>query len=583
MSTLAGLLVFLAFAEAQGGAPSRTTLSIVGTSDLHGHIAALPWFSGYLRNLRSARAPGAVILLDAGDMFQGTLESNLAEGAPVVDAYNALGYSAAAIGNHEFDFGPEGPEPAPAQPGDDPRGALKARAAQARFPFLAANLFDRTSRRPVAWPNVAPSVLIDAGGIKVGILGVITASTPRTALPANLAGLDFLPLATTVARESRRLRSKGAKVVIAVAHEGGSCQSFENPDELASCDARSEIFALARALPRQSVDAIVAGHTHQAVAQRVAGIPIVQAYANGRAFSRVDLTLDRARGKVLASHLEAPQEICPSGSPDACAPGPYLGRPVQRDEQLAALLAPAFAKAKSKGEERLGVEVASPLPHSRAQETALGNLVADLMRTRRPDGATPSDYPVAMINGGGLRTGFPTGPLTFARLYETFPFDNAFAFVKMSALEFRTLLARSLARSASLVSVSGLRVRARCKDQSPTWKPWEGSQTLPRSGSAGQSPAPPSRLEVTLSRPDGSPLADDTTLALATTDFLATGGDGFFAGAKLSFTTGPSIRDELAAALRRRGGTLAPDDPALLDPAHPRFELPHQIPIRCGP
>jgi 2',3'-cyclic-nucleotide 2'-phosphodiesterase (5'-nucleotidase family) len=557
MSATAGLLAFLAFAEAQSAASARTTISVVGTSDLHGHLAALPWFSGYLHNLRSARAPGAVILLDGGDMFQGTLESNLAEGAPVVDAYNALGYSAAAIGNHEFDFGPEGPAPAPAQPGDDPRGALKARAAQARFPFLAANLVDRASHARVAWSNVVPSVLIDAVGIKVGVVGVVTASTPHTALPANVAGLDFLPLAATIARESRRLRARGAKVVIAVAHEGGTCQSFDNPDALESCDVKSEIFAIARTLPRRSVDAIVAGHTHQAVAQRVAGIPVIQAYANGRAFGRVDLTVDRKTGKVLASHPEAPQEICPSRTPDACEPRPYLGRPVQRDEDLAALLAPAFARAKSKGDERLGVEVVRPLPHSRTQETALGNLVADLMRAHRRDGTStaPSDYPVAMINGGGLRTGFPTGPLTFARLYETFPFDNAFAFAHISAVEFRALLARSLARSASLVSLSGLRVRARCKDQS---------------------------LEVNLGRPDGSPLPGDTRLALATTDFLATGGDGFFANAKVSFTTGPSIRDELAAALRRRGGTLAPDDATLFDPAHPRFDLPGQVPIRCG-
>ncbi|HEX7498679.1 MAG TPA: bifunctional metallophosphatase/5'-nucleotidase, partial [Polyangia bacterium] len=88
---------------ADAAPPSQVTISVVGTSDLHGHIAALPWLGGYLENLRKARKEtgGAVVLLDAGDMFQGTLESNLAEGAPVVRAYNALGYSAAAIGNHE--------------------------------------------------------------------------------------------------------------------------------------------------------------------------------------------------------------------------------------------------------------------------------------------------------------------------------------------------------------------------------------------------------------------------------------------------------------------------------------------------
>ena len=154
-SVLAALFVLVA-SSARAAEPERLTLSIVGTSDLHGHVAALPWFAGYLRNLRAAREAGAVILLDAGDMFQGTLESNLFEGAPVVEAYNVLGYNAAAIGNHEFDFGPSGPAPSPTRPDDDAQGALKARAAQAHFPFLAANLVRRGSHKPLAWPNVQP-------------------------------------------------------------------------------------------------------------------------------------------------------------------------------------------------------------------------------------------------------------------------------------------------------------------------------------------------------------------------------------------------------------------------------------------
>ena len=78
------------------------------------------------------------------------------------------------------------------------------------------------------------------------------ASTGRSALPANVAGLDFLPLARTVALQARRLRGRGAKVVIAVAHEGGECTSFTDADSLDSCDAKSEIFSVVRALPKGS-------------------------------------------------------------------------------------------------------------------------------------------------------------------------------------------------------------------------------------------------------------------------------------------------------------------------------------------
>src|SRR6185503_18955273 len=105
------------------------TLSIVGTNDLHGALERLPVFAGFVANLRAARAAdgGGVVLVDGGDMFQGTLESNLAEGTDVVRAYNQIGYAAAAVGNHEFDYGPEGKRTVAASADDDPRGALKAR------------------------------------------------------------------------------------------------------------------------------------------------------------------------------------------------------------------------------------------------------------------------------------------------------------------------------------------------------------------------------------------------------------------------------------------------------------------------
>jgi 2',3'-cyclic-nucleotide 2'-phosphodiesterase (5'-nucleotidase family) len=539
-----------AFTSSAHAASPTVTISVVGTSDLHGHIAALPWLAGYVENLRKARerSGGAVVLLDAGDMFQGTLESNLAEGAPVVRAYNALGYSAAAIGNHEFDFGPAGPAPSPVRPDDDPRGALKARASEAHFPFLVSNIVDAKTGKQVAWPNVKPSTIIDAAGIKIGLVGAVTAATPRSALPANVKGLKFLPLAKSIASEARTLRAHGAKIVIAVVHEGGECTDFAAPDKLDSCDAKSKIFAIARELPKGAVDAIVAGHTHGALAQRVDGIPIIQAYCNGRAFGRVDLAVERRSGKVIASHLEEPHDLCQAGSAESCRPGDYEGGPVRASKEVVQLNAPAFAAAEQKGAESLNVEVLRALPHDRKQETALGNLLADLMRAARP-----SD--VAMINGGGMRAALPAGKLTYGRLYETFPFDNAFASLRLPASEFRRLLGRSLARAGSLVSLSGLRVRATCEK-------------------AG--------LQVAIARPDGSPVRDEEVLAVITTDFLATGGDGFFGGASVDYEIGPPIRDVLAEALQKRGGVLDANDRSLFDPAHPRIALPGEVPIQCG-
>ena len=137
------------------------------------------------------------MLVDAGDMFQGTLESNLGEGAAVVRAYNLLGYDAAAVGNHEFDFGPVGPAPTPRAPGDD--RARRAQGARRRGAVSRSSPPTWPTPRPGApppWPNVRPhDASSQVAGVKVGIIGMTTMATPRTTMAANFAGLAVKPLA----------------------------------------------------------------------------------------------------------------------------------------------------------------------------------------------------------------------------------------------------------------------------------------------------------------------------------------------------------------------------------------------------
>ena len=211
------------------------TLSIVGTNDLHGGVmemngrGGLALLDGYLSNLRAVRQKdgGAVLLLDAGDLYQGTLESNLNEGAVVTDAYNAIGYQAAAIGNHEFDYGPVGAAAIPHAPGDDPRGALKARLLQARFPFLVANLVDGATGMPISLPNVSPSVMLTINGVRVGVVGLLTEPAMSYTTAANVEGLLVTPLVKALVDEAKALRGRGASIVIALAHAGSKCSSVD--------------------------------------------------------------------------------------------------------------------------------------------------------------------------------------------------------------------------------------------------------------------------------------------------------------------------------------------------------------------
>jgi 5'-nucleotidase len=533
-------------------------ISIVGTNDLHGHIEALPHLGGYLANLRRARARdgGGVLLLDAGDMFQGTLESNLNEGAAVVRAYNTLGYDAAAIGNHDFDFGPVGPAPGPRTPADDPRGALKARAAEARFPFLAANISDTTTGAAPRWQNVRGTTIVSVAGVKVGVIGLANVGTAAMTLPANFAGLRTSALAPIVIAAARDLRRTGVTVVVVVAHVGGTCKQFAAPDDLSSCEADGEIFQLARALPAGTVDAIVAGHVHSAIAHRVAGIPIIESYSNGRDFGRIDLSVDlfrkRARSKVLpvvrGARLFPPQELPMPGQPFA---GSYEGAPLEPDRTVEAAVAPALAAARGKREQKLGVSIARPIAPAYAAESALGNLFADLMRAAHP-GAD-----VAVINGGALRAELPAGALTYGQLHEALPFDDRFATFSISGDELAATISRNLGRAGGVVVVSGVRARADCRDGT---------------------------LRVTLARADGAPIAGQERLTLVTNEFLATGGADLFSAevrAHAAPATGLPVRDVMADLLRTRKAPIDPGDPPLYDAAQPRLRYPGRRPIRC--
>lgn len=546
-------------APAPEAAPAPVVITVIGTSDTHGHLRALPVLGGHLAGLRRARAAegGALVLVDAGDMFQGTLESNLEEGASVVRAYAALGYDAVAIGNHEFDFGPVGPNATAKAPGDDPRGALRQRLAEAPFPFLAANL--RRKDTGEALPLGVPSALLERAGLKIGVIGVTTEATPFTTIAANIGDLAMAPLAASIADEARALRQRGAAVVVVAAHAGGRCARFDDPADLSSCEDGQEIMAVARALAPGTVDVIVAGHTHQAMAHRVHGVAIVQSYALGVAYGRVDLTVDRRAGRVTAVEIHPPRRLCsaadasPEGPLAACDPRDDQGAPIAPDAAVAAAIAPSLARADALREQPLGPTIAAPFTARRRGENPLGNLFTDLMLAARP-GAD-----AAILNGGGLRADLPAGPLRYGSLYEAFPFDNRFARLRMRAGDLAAIVAAGLAGGAFL-SLGGLTAEARCEGGAPV-------VTL-RRGKRALDPAAP--IEVLAS------------------DFLATGGDHMLDAlpqrdaVRVTLEDDPPLREAMAEVLRARGPVaLAPAD--YYAPERPRLRFPGALPLRCDP
>lgn len=547
-------------------------VTIIGTNDLHGQVERVAALSGHVDIVRQQlkKQGGGVVLVDAGDMFQGTLESNIKEGAAVVAAYNHVGYDAVCIGNHEFDFGPVGDDVVVKQPGDDPRGALKARAREAKFPFLAANVVDSATNALVDWPNVMPTTVVTVAAgktrVKVGIIGLSTTDTPKTTIYSNVADLRFPPLADAVTREAAALRQAGVHVVVVVAHAGGSCQDHSQPAVIDSCQADAEIMQLARALPAGQVDVIVAGHTHQTIANVVNGIPIIESWANGRGFGRVDLDVDvpaKATTATTTAHLlkvHPPRRLCgddkamDSVEIEACKPSPYEGKTPVIDQALLKKVAPYFKDAKQRRAQLLGVVVESEVRRGYDVESALGNLFADLMVQASP-GAE-----VALMNGGGIRANLRPGPLTYGGVFEMMPFDNRMATMTVSVAELRSILGRNLnaSKKGGIFSTSGVLATVACSDLGVA--------------------------DVTLTRADGRPLRDEEQLVLVTTDFIALGGDGGLGVAeqRVTVSEGEPLREDLVRMLKRRGGTLRGDDVALLDPRRPRLHRPGAHNARCG-
>jgi 5'-nucleotidase len=506
-----------------------------------------------LRRVRAATG-GAVVLLDGGDMFQGTLESNLNEGRSVVQAFAHLGYDAAAVGNHEFDFGPVGPDVTVQTPGDDPRGALLARAAEAPFPILSVNLVraDSGAVLPIG-PRGGASTTIERAGVRIGIIGGSTEDTPRTTNSANVSDLRMLSLGPAIADEARRLRAAGVDLVFVAMHAGGSCRHFGSPDDHASCDPEDEVFAVTNAIPEGLVDGIVAGHTHSGVAHRFHGIPVIESFSNGQAFGRIDFAYDRRTRRVVDVNIHEPMRLCGLERRPSCEETRYEGAAISPDEVLSARIAWAFDEARARKEQSLGVRVEGPFARNYREESALGNLLADLMLEATP-GAD-----VALVNGGGIRADLREGTLRYGDLFEIFPFDNLFARVRVTGSELRRIVEHNLRADSGILSLGGVRVVARC------------------SGEPGQ-------IAITVTRTNGAPIADDEWLVLSTSDFIATGGDGLFRSIAMDGRTQiererPVIRDVLAERLRARPAIRAEE---FFDASARRLSFEGARPMACS-
>jgi 2',3'-cyclic-nucleotide 2'-phosphodiesterase (5'-nucleotidase family) len=393
-----------------------TRLRVIGTNDFHGALEPRTDSRGVRRGgaaqlataIRQARAECVApacesLLVDGGDQFQGTPASNLAFGRPVARLFNELGYAAAALGNHEFDWGQD---------------TLRARMRDARYRFLGANVRYEDGR-DVPW--IRDDTLVVRGRLKVGVIGLASVLTPRTTATKNVAGLRFLPPGPIVDSLARRLRARGADYVIVLAHDGAFC------DRTGAASCRGEIVGIAQSIT-EPVDAIVSGHTHSLVDANIAGIPVVQAYSSGSAIDVIDLGPDSTTHDVRS----------------------VLTDSVAADPTVARLVRSALDRVAPIVSRRVAT-IAEPLTRDEPQYP-LGNLIADAMRD-----AGKGD--VGLMNNGGIRTGLAAGVATYGRLFEIQPFGNTLYRITVTGAALRDYLERVVYRRGQpSVHVSGVTI-----------------------------------------------------------------------------------------------------------------------------
>lgn len=400
--------------------PMSKKLRVVATNDVHGRllsethswsngraVGGLATLAAYFKE-EAAGFDGATVILDGGDVMQGTPISNLTRGKSTVATFNVAGYSGVAIGNHEFDWGVP---------------ILRRRIGEAKFSWLSANTFIKGSEAQPAWAR--PSALITVAGVKVGIIGLSTEATPTTTKAANVKDLEFRSGSATIDRWVPILRQRGADFVIVVAHSGAICDA-----QFRKCDG--EIIDWAHSVTNKP-DLIVSGHTHRVVRYVENGIPIVEAGSYTTRYAVVDLVKEGNQSKAWIRDFPTPFV-------DRVTPDTTITRMVEETRKQ---IGPQVVRVVATLRDTLKRGIS---------EGVLGNMMADAFRTQ-------AGAQLAFINNGSIRTSeLAAGPVNWGALYSLQPFENRLVKLWMTGSQIRSIVETALAGRTPDMHVSGMTV-----------------------------------------------------------------------------------------------------------------------------
>jgi 5'-nucleotidase len=416
-----------------------TLLQINDTYKIEGLRAGTQGGLGRVRELRrELETEGrAVVVLHAGDFLFPSVMSKYLQGAPMVSALNLLDGSEAfddrmfvTFGNHEFD--------------SSNRQVLFDRIAESRFRWVSSNVrLSRADGEPAApagelFPNVVDHVVVDVGGIRLGIFGLTLADQPR---PWVEYGFAPETRRATAERALDALEREGAEFVVALTHQN------IGEDEW-----------LARELGSR-IDWIAGGHEHLFLRRKVGEVEITKADADALSALRIDVR--RSGGAIAATaekvDLDASRKVDPAMAREVAVSLIRLEEAVREKSGRSLLDVVATSEHLLEGTE----------PAIRGRETALGNFLCDVLRER-----FAAD--VALVNGGAIRVNDDVPPGGDVRVYELegiFYYDEKPVVAEISGRDLLALLEKSVSEAdlghGRFFQVSGIRFRYRVPESGP--------------------------------------------------------------------------------------------------------------------
>ena len=499
----------VALADEEGGDAEETVPAFELTEDVDGAIVILHTndvhgaVDGYAKaaalKAMYEEAGATVYLMDAGDFSQGETSVSVSQGATAIELMNMAGYVAAAPGNHEFDYGYEN---------------LTTLAGAAEFPILAANV---TYEDGLAFE--ANLTLETEDGVKLGVFGLDTPETASKAHPGKIKGVSFAggkDLYAVAQAQVDELTEAGCDYVICLGHLGIDDETAATANR--SIDLLGEV---------TGIDVFIDGHSHSTLEQVLEATEgtgkVGETYltSTGTKLANVGVVTIKDGGITVSS--VAAESIT-----------------VAEDNEIAARAAEIIAEI----EEEYGATFATSevnlngekAPGNRTEETNLGDLITDAMlwyaTKDGEDLGVPAENVIAVTNGGGIRAPIAAGDICKNDINTVLPFGNTVAYVTVSGEALLEVLEAST--FCTPTAVGGFPQVAGIKFTIDTMKAYDQGSLY------GETTyyAPQSINRVTIDEINGKAFDSEASYVVVTNDFLATGGDTYYA-----LTESPSIVD----------------------------------------